>query len=352
MQIRKEVRNEENCSDGDIPDALFVQRPPMENNPVESRMMFGAEQEPEIFHVVDDGTMGGKRVPSNMELAFEEIRVQSASGEILSRETRGTLTLETWQRTVVPALYSDASEPFLYHEQATTEYLEDGRQQHVYRIFREPNTGGSEKALTPSGPPRVSGLVWEKWSEAGEYDELLLIATISGFPDLELPPVPPRELFSGMDIARAVDMRTQVMESRRMRFEEILQPIQATIELAGGSVLDIFPDTGSIHLAIPQGQLPVLLDHPSLAALDSSVVPNENTACGNPGLLNCSVNPQWLLGEGRQWNRLDADKFLNAGIDGSITNPIHGGLPRLQAGIVEMLMLEDESRALLDGNLV
>ena len=314
--------------------------------------MLGADQnEPVIYHVIDDGTMGGKRVPSNIELAFEEIRVQAASGEILSRGTRGSLTLETWQRTAVPAYYADASEPYLYHENATTEYLEDGRQQHVYRIFREPNIGGAEKALTPAGPPRVSELVWEKWAEAGENDELFLTATISGFPDLELPPVPPRELFSEMDIARALDMQTEVLERRRVRFEEILHPIQMAIEAAGGSVLGRFPDTGSFHLAIPQGQLPVLLDHPSLAAIGSSVVPNENTACGNPGLLNCSGNPQWLLGEGRRANRLDADKFLNAGIDGSITNPRHGGLPRLQAGIVEMLMLEDESRALLDGNL-
>ncbi len=75
--------------------------------------------------------------------------------------------------------------------------------------------------------------------------------------------------------------------------------------------------------------------------------PTADSACKASEHYDCGITPPWwMLGEGRRNDRLDADKFLNVGIDGLRGNPDRHAHSRLLAGVVESEMSENESLAL------
>ncbi|MBU1244100.1 hypothetical protein KKD52_11300, partial [Myxococcota bacterium] len=313
------------------------------------------EDESPVYFVEDDGTVGGRLVPSDIELIYEEIRIQDPSGKEISRTVRGEQTMEIWQRTSTPQFFTDASEPYLYFEEGGTQYLEDGSQRHVYHIRRQPNRSQNAKPLTPPGPPRVDAVVFEKWAQAGENDLIQLNARLSGIPDFQPPPIPPPGMFSGADEQRARDQQAAYLKTYYENFSTLSGRFQAELEAAGGRIVEVMPDIGWISFQVPQIHVDSMLSHAGIDRLTSPYVETIDTGCfSGPGYaLNCtSPTPtDWLLGQGRIYTRLDSQKFLNAGIDGSITSARHGGLPRLQAGIVESKQFENESLALRDVNL-
>ncbi len=315
-------------------------------------MVQSSEPGAEVFFVEDDGTVGGRLVPSDLELIYEEVRIQDRDGTRISLTVRGEQTLEIWQRTAIPAFYLDASEPYLYHEEGSTTYLDDGAQKHVYRIRREPNHSPAVKLVSPQGPPQVAELVLDKHAEAGENDGLLLTARLSGYPDFQPPPLPPSGMFPPDEELRARQMRDAYLQNLYGIFSASLARLQTDVETAGGRILETFPDTGWISLEIPNSQLELLLNHTGIDKLRSLYGHTEDTECDTNANLNCTAPfaPHWLLGQGRRSDRLDADKFLTSGFDGSINNPArHGpGVFRLQAGIVESNFFENENLGLRD----
>ncbi len=305
-----------------------------------------ADENP-IRFVEDDGTEGGRLIPSDIELIYEEIRSQDASDRELTREARGTLTLEIWQRTSHPQFYLDASEPYVYHEEGGTTYLEDGTQRHHYRIRRQPNRSHAEKPVTPPGPPRVDAVVFEKWAEATGDEPLALMVRLAQLPEYQPPPLPPKGMFSESEEARALTLREAYLRDHAARFSNATAGFQAEVEAAGGHVLEVFPNTGWVSVSLPQAAMDALLHHPGINRVDALNHPTEDCACNAAEDYDCGAsNPWWILGDGRRSNRLDADKFLNAGIDGRRSNSNrHQGL-RLLAGVVESGKMEDESLAL------
>jgi len=305
-----------------------------------------ADENP-IRFVEDDGTEGGRVVPSDIELIYEEIRTQDASDRELTRETRGTLTLEIWQRTSHPQFYLDASEPYIYHEEGGTTYLEDGTQRHTYRIRRQPNRSQAAKPVTMPGPPRVDAVVFEKWAEATSEEPLALMVRLAQLPEYQPPPLPPKGMFSESDEARALTMREAYLRDHAARFAHAAAGFQAEVEAVGGRLLEVFPNTGWVSVSLPQAAMDALLHHPGVNRIDLLNHPTEDSACNTSGDYDCGHTiPWWILGDGRRNNRLDADKFLNAGIDGRRSNPDRHQSVRLLAGVVESGIMENESLAL------
>ncbi len=299
-----------------------------------------------IRFVEADGTDGGRLVPSDIELIYEEVRLQDASGRELSREARGTLTLEIWQRTSHQQFYLDASEPYLYHE-------EDGTQRHTYRIRRQPNRSLAAKPLSQPGPPRVDSLVFDRWAEAAEDEPLSLMVRLAELPEFQPPPLPPKGLFPESEEVRALELREAYLQNHASRFTSAAAGFQADVEAAGGRLLEVFPNTGWVSLALPQAAMAALVAHPGINHISLLNQPSEDCRCSAPNLLACNNSPsRWMLGEGRNHARLDADKFLNVGIDGRRSNSNRHQNLRLFAGIVESGITENESLALstLDPN--
>ena len=301
-----------------------------------------ADENP-IRFVEDDGTEGGRAVPSDIELIYEELRTQDASDRELSRTTRGTMTLEIWQRTSHPQFYLDASEPYVYHEEGGTTYLEDGTQRHHYRIRRQPNRSKADKPMTQPGPPRVDAVVFEKWAEAAVDEPLALMVRLAQLHEYQPPPLPPKGMFSESDDARALTMREAYLRDHAARFANAASGFQGEVEALGGRLLEVFPNTGWVRVSLPQAAMDALLHHPGVNRIDALHHPTEDCACGNPNSIICTTPPtppNWMLGAGRQNDRLDADKFLNASIDGRRSNPNRHQSLRLLAGIVESDYIE------------
>ncbi len=305
------------------------------------------EDESPVYFVEDDGTEGGRLVPSDIELIYEEIRVQDAADRELSHVTRGALTLEVWQRTSHPQFFMDASEPYLYHEEGGTTYLEDGTQRHTYRIRRQPNRSDADKPLTLPGPPQVDSLVMEAWAKATEEQSLELMVRLAGLPEFQPPPLPPKGLFPESEESRAQEIREAYLREHASRFAAAAAGFQTDVEAAGGRLLEVFPNIGWVSLTLPQEGMDTLVGHTGINRMILMNQPTEDCACNSSEHYDCSLNtPWWMLGEGRRNDRLDADKFLNAGIDGLRGNPDRHGHSRLLAGIVESGMSENESLAL------
>ncbi|PKN25272.1 MAG: hypothetical protein CVU65_09330 [Deltaproteobacteria bacterium HGW-Deltaproteobacteria-22] len=292
------------------------------------------------YEIIDDGSEAGRMIPADLEEIFLEQRTVNPRQEVLSTVRRGELTPEVHERAANPAKYLD--EPYLYHSQLMTDADADGNEVTTYRILRQRNPSPAVKLLTPPGPPRVDQALWPQVESLRPEDELLLMVKLAGLPDPVVPlPLPP-ERFD----AQAVTTNSERIQAAKLAHTTLVEKKLATLapdfERWGARVLETFEGIAWVKLSIPFSQVDLLLSHAGFTAIEPTMRQTSD-ACTE----GSDLNPQslWLLGEGRQAERLDIDRFHAMGYTGHRANSTRHGYSRLLAGVVESSWLEDESPA-------
>ena len=292
------------------------------------------------YEILDDGSEAGKMVPADLEEIFLEQRTVSPRQEVLSTVRRGELTPEVHERAANPAKYLD--EPTLYHSQLMTDADADGNEVTTYRILRQRNPSPAVKLLTPPGPPRVDPTLWPHVESLRPEDALLLMVKLAGLPDPVVPlPLPP-ERFDAQTVAENVQRIQAAKLAHASLVAEKLAALDPDFQSWGARVLETFEGIAWVKLSLPVSQFELLLAHVGLSAVEPAWR-QMSDACDE----TATLNPQslWLLGEGRQADRLDIDRFHAMGYTGQRANSTRHGYSRLLAGVVESSFFEDESPA-------
>lgn len=161
---------------------------------------------------------------------------------------------------------------------------------------------------------------------------LLVDIALAGVPDWDVPPIPADIGLSELQMEQAQIDRLEGIEARKTHIDAVSSGVQRFIEQTGGRVRHVFWETGYIRAELTPAQLQMVLSLPQTAIIGRAgrgMTEDTCNSCSYPG-------SNWRLGEGRDFTRLDANRFLNVGLDGGFDNfAMHPNYDNILVGIIE-----------------
>jgi hypothetical protein len=278
--------------------------PSADSEPLSSRLADLEEQLP-----------GWNQAPEGGELVYVKVRWLDGD-QVVDWVEEGALSDEALQRVARPWTYRD--DPWVYDEEVAMEQV-DGYARHIYRVVRHPNASHDveQPENLDSAGPVIDEEVWELAALAlqGELayhegttigpGELVLALRARDFPEWNAP-LRLRSQFATPEEVEAVEAQRALLEATMLQtLRERLAHIIDRVDEAGGQILAEYPQLGWIGVRVPADLFPELAEDPSLSRIHSATASEPESIEG------------WRLGDGRDATRLDAQRFIDAGYDGS-----------------------------------
>ena len=251
--------------------------------------------------------------------------------EVLESSVVGTLSASVWQRVARPWSYFD--EEYLYDELATIESREDGSTFRRYLVTRRANENRiyPDEGARPPGPARI---ISRDSILAQPGEDAYVAVSLWGYPEWDVPLLPPVELTTPEEWADALEARHLAIDERETLADNFSSALATAVTAAGGELLGTRWAIGSAVLRIPK----IWLDELSLRNDVFSIAP------ARPPYVD-----GWDLGEGRTAARTGADDFINAGFAGGRTNAGRHAHSNILIAQVESTPPEDEACMFFDG---
>lgn len=195
------------------------------------------------------------------------------------------------------------------------------------------------------GPLRLDMMAFDlRNSTSAERVELQI--KFRGFPDWNIPPRIPKELFAPAEVLTVENQRAQALIAREAAFKAQTAGLRNFVRTLGGDVVSLIWQTGWLGVEVPANAIGQLAQRDDLVRIHADLFsggPDCDQSC------TFQNGSRWLLGSdsngpaGRNDDRINADSFIdpNEGYDG--LNGAENG--RFLAAVVEESAFEDESLA-------
>lgn len=271
--------------------------------------------------------------PEGMEVVFSSWTREGDDREVLDSQVEGELSIEERDRVARP--YRFVNEGVLYAEEAWSKGGADGATEHGYRVLRQQNRRPIRLDERTSGPPAINDNVARAVAAAARDEIVTLDLKLRNFPEWNVPLAPVATDLSPADLKAHSERRARAIAEREELFDRMAKGVVEQVEAAGGRVTIRHRKGGWLTVKVPVEAFRRLADNGALARIDG---PYEKTG-----------GPAWTLGEGRQADYLDADRFIDAGYDGEIPNAARHSYNDIVVGMNEPGGYEDEACAFRDG---
>jgi hypothetical protein len=284
-------------------------------------------------------------IEEKADVRFQSVRILDASGRVASSQEKGALTLDEWQRAARP--WTHLAEPYLYHDQAWQRALSGGRIEQGYRVVRTPNHASATRRSAAATPQLGSSLA----RLAVEARPVEVILALKDYPGWDVPLVASSRFLSDADRERGLALRAAALQARKASFDLHASGVLAQLASVGGEVIGRGWAGGWIMARVPPRALPALASRADLARIDA-VSGRAEQAMADDFAGDASVPGlgAFNLGEIRHSSRLDANRFLAAGLTGETPNPDRHSAGDIVIGLNELHSMEDEACFLADGN--
>lgn len=293
--------------------------------------------DPKLVGIVDDGdssrpapivNITNQQSPSlahDIDLIFSSTIVESPLKEVLSSAIEGELTVEQRDRVARPYRY--LGEPYIYTEEAWSRSLTDGVVERGYRVWREKNPSPlTGLVLSLDGPPELGGDVLGAVADANDKgSDLVLTIQLRGLPEWNVPLAPLATVLSPADVQLEAARRATALAEREALFDNLADGIVADIEALGGKVTARLWQIGWLGVTIPVTAFAELAKDERLARIDSE---RDKT-------LQIHADVDVWLGQTRQQDFIDADRFHSAGFDGEQSNSSRHSYGDIVVGMTE-----------------
>jgi hypothetical protein len=290
---------------------------------------------------VKDGSADAKP-----EVRFQSVRILDRDGTIVSSEDKGALTLDDWQRAARP--WTRLDEAYLYHDQAWQRVLAGGRIEQGYRVVRTPNRAiGSRRSAPVKAElgPTLTRL-------AGGIRPVEVILALKDYPSWDIPLVASSRFLSDADRESGLAMRAAALQARKASFDVHASGVLAHLARLGGEVIGRGWGGGWIMARVPPSALRALASRADVARIDavSGVAEQAQAEHDSAGEATVPGPGSFNLGETRHGTRVDANRFLAAGLTGETPNPDRHSAGDIVIGVNELRLMEDEACFLADGD--
>lgn len=268
------------------------------------------------------------------ETVFVSRTVRGPEGDVLESEVSGELTLEQLDRVARPYRYFD--EEYIYLEESWERQDEaSGNVEEGYRVSRIVNPTPISQTPDPITPPKISPNVLDYVDQAASKEMLTLDLKVRGLPEWNIPLRPDPSFLTPEDVATQLERRETALEDRSLAFDQLAEPIIATIETAGGEVLRGLPKIGWLHVRVPAESFEQLAKLTSLARIDAQhgrVLRSEGR----------------LIGENRKNKFIGWNRHWAAGFTGEKPNAARHSYNDITIGIGEQFGFDEDVCAFRD----
>lgn len=246
----------------------------------------------------------------------------SAEGDVLASSTSGSLTRDVWQRVARP--WTFLHEDTIYDELAAIEIAADGSRVMRYQVTSRPNLSPA----TGEDLEQPAEVVERDAILAQPGDELRVSIQVRGFPEWNIPLLPPPELSSTQEFEDAIEEREAAIGVRQALADSAAADLRQAIEGLGGEIVGVRWTTGSVLVSIPRSELDTLTEIPAVRLV---------TPTGNV------IIDGWELGAGRTAARTEVDTFHSYGFRGGGANAARHAFGDITIAQIETAVPEDEA---------
>jgi hypothetical protein len=268
-------------------------------------------------------------VETTGQLHFESMRSTDGSRHSLVTREFGQMSIDEWQRVARPYSYVTGSEPSLFHEDAGGESRTGGSVDTWYRVLREPFDPAIRRPAVRQ-PVAVDPLLLQ----GSPMDQVTVHVLIRDIEDPNIPLVPPAELFDFGTREQARRDKADALDAYRAMVHDRSSGIRGWVSAVGGRVHAHQWLSGWLAVGIRRTHITTLALRDDVSRIIEPAL--GDSACNT----SCTMEKagEWKVGEGRSKDRLDVDRFIDAGYDAD----------GFSAAVIEELMFEDEHQGFKD----
>ena len=242
---------------------------------------------------------------------------------------RGALTDAVRARVSRPYQYTheDTIYGFTAWEGHDGEHIVSG-----YRVVSQPNPK-PYVAKPTLGPPQLDQASLDALAMDGD-EVVQLNIVLRDFPAWDVPLMPHDSAASLAQLASRTEARKQALAARAATFEKMAAGVVSAIQADGGRIVSKGTRGGWLLAEVSVGTLKRLSQRNDLLSITN--------------LTNGTFRAGWTLGDGRVNDRLDVNRFHNAGYTGGRSNPGRHSFGNITLAVIEPDGLEDEACFLYD----